>query len=291
MIEELESVMIVNDNKQQLREALKKQREKELKRSRMKKTIIGSIAGLVIAAIIGVIAWSIVQSAGNETNGEQLAPTKADANGAFHISSGGAVIEDVAPTGQTRVDMFFDPMCPGCGLVDRGIGERLNQLVDDGEVDLYMTPVAFLDHASSDKYSTRAVNATITVAEEAPEYYMAFVNTLYEEGHQPAEGASYVSVTDGLLAERAVAVGVPEEVAAKFSEGLYYDWIAENTNKQLNQREDLFPDGFSTPAVFLNIEYEDKETNTGKVSDYTRVEFDNAEIQQTFDTALEQVEQ
>lgn len=278
--------MTDNNNTQELREALRKQREKELQKKHHKKIALAVVITLVIVSIIGGLTWIFTNndSASNTaTVGEQLTPTKVDANGAFHVTTDG-VSTDLEPTGKTRVDMFFDPMCPGCGIVDRGMGEKLNQLSQDGTIDLYMTPVAFLNSASSDNYSTRAVNATITVAEEAPEYYLDFINNIYEAGNQPSEGQNYVSVTDSMLAERAIEVGVPAEVAKKFSEGHYNDWIEENTTKQLNQRDDLFPDGFSTPAVFINIAYKEDGTT---VDDYTRVDFESDDIEKTFLDALE----
>lgn len=267
-----------------MREALRKQREKDLKKDRNKKIILFSLIAIVALALISGAVWALTQSSSNQTEtalGEQLTPTKIDSTGAFHVTADG-VVEDTTPTGQTRVDMFFDPMCPGCGIVDRGMNEELQTLVDNGEVDLFMTPVAFLDDASSDDYSSRAVNATIVIAEEAPEYYLDFISDLYEAGNQPSEGSAYVSVTDEMLAERAIELGVPEDVANKFSEGNYIEWIKEHSATQLNDRSDLFPDGFSTPAVFLNLKYND----AGEAVDYTRVNFDNAEIYETFDTAL-----
>jgi len=277
---------MVDDKKEELRAALKKQRERETKKEQKKKILIGAAIFILIASLVGVFVWSFSQTSDNQTQGEQLVPTKVDANGAFHVSKDG-VLEDNAPTGNTRVDIFFDPMCPGCGLVDRGISDKTNELLNNGEIDLFMTPVAFLDNTSSDRYSTRAVNATITVAEESPEHYLAFVNDLYEVGHQPSEGSSYIPVSDEMLAQRAVDLGVPQEVADKFSNGHYTEWISENTNKQLNQREDLFPEGFSTPAVFLNIQYKDTETHSGEVEDFTRVTFDSPEVEETFVNAIE----
>lgn len=278
------------DNKKDLmRESLRKQREKQLKKEQVKKIGFIVLTVIVLFSIVGSIIWFTQKSSDSEVSGEQLTPSKVDANGAFHVGAGGAVLDDNQPTGSTRVDNFFDPMCPGCGIVERGIGDRLVELLNEEEIDLYMTPVAFLDNASTDQYSTRAVNATITVAEESPEHYLAFVNNLYKEGNQPSEGQSYVSVPDSILSERAIEVGVPQEVADKFKEGHYTEWIKTNTQKQLNDRNDLFPDGFSTPAVFLELEYKNKETHEGEVVDFTRVEFDTAEIQEIFDTNLKNV--
>lgn len=214
-----------------------------------------------------------------KTKGEQTTPKLIDDKGAFHVSANG-VEKDVKPTGKTRMDMFFDPQCPACGMVDRGIGDRVNELLENDEIDLYIYPVSFLDQTSSDNYSSRATSAVVTVAERSPENTMKFINKIFEEDFQPEEGSSYESVSDKDLAQAAVEVGVPENIAKTIEQKNYLDWVVKNSKKQTS-RTDYFSDGFSTPAIFLNTEYKN-----GQATDYTRVVFDNDNILQTFDNAV-----
>lgn len=280
---------MVNDaqrRREDIREKLKKERAQELKKEKTRRAVmIGGISVASLAAL-GGLSWAIVASLPEQKpKGEQKIPTKADAHGAFHIDSTGAVIEDTEPSGSiTRMDMFIDPQCPACGMIDRAIKDRVAELLTNEEIDLFLTPTAFLNNASTDKYSSRAVNALITVAEESPDHFMKFMHILFEEGKQPGEGGSYVPVSDEVLGERAVEAGVSQDVADKFAQRHYLDWIEQHTNTQLNDRPDLFPDGFATPSVFFNVDYDEE----GKaLSGYTKVSFQGDPVQD-FNSSLEQ---
>lgn len=273
-------------SREQVRADLRKQREKELKKERTRRGfIIGGIGTASILAIGGA-TWGIIASRPEPVIlGEQISPAKVDEFGAFHIGSDGQVLDDKTPTGATRMDMFIDPQCPACGVVDRAIGERVNELLANNEIDLFLTPTAFMNDSSTDDYSSRAVNALITVAEESPEHYLDFMNKLFEEDVQPGGGMSYIPVSDSQIGEYAMSVGVSEEVAKKFEKGHYIDWIEQHTNTQLNDRPDLFPESFSTPSVFFNIQYEN-----GESSGHTKVEFGSDPLE-SFNSTFEAVNQ
>lgn len=269
--------------REKAREKARKIQETE-KRSKRLRIIVPSI--LILALIVGVTFlftnFSKEQKSEKETQeqmaktkGEQITPKMIDKNGAFHVSSDG-VQKDTKPNGNTRLDMFFDPQCPACGIVERGIGDRVDELLQQNEVDLFIYPVSFLDQTSTDNYSSRAASAVVTVAERSPEHTMDFVNRIFQEDFQPGEGASYDSVSDSDLAEAAIEVGVSEKVAKTIEDKNYLDWVLENSKKQTN-RTDYFSDGFSTPAVFFNTEYVNNEA-----TNYSRVVFDNSEILDTF---------
>jgi protein-disulfide isomerase len=247
----------------------------------------GVIVGLLVALIViggtvGIIVGTNTASpAPVATAEEQLTPKNVTAEGAFHITTEGVV----APTaerqaGAVRLDMFIDPQCPACGLVERGIGDEVKKLVDTGAVDLYLTPVSFLDRASSDRYSTRATNALITVAEDAPAQTLPFMQALFTEENQPGEGGAYRPVSAEKLASIAESVGVPSDVASTFGEGRYITWVEEHTEKQL-ARTDLFPDGFATPGVFFNVVYENGRALPG----FQKVIFNSADTLSTFQSA------
>lgn len=279
---------------QKLREELRKKNKQEESREKLVRRIVVLISSVLAISLIGFVSWSVVSTIReNEKNGtsstseldkgEQLTPNNIDANGAFHITKG-VVSTDSTPTGKKRVDIFFDPMCPGCGIVDRSIGSDLTTMSKEDTIDLYLRPVAFLDSLSTDKYSTRSINALVTVAEKDPQHFVAFMNALYEEGTQPEEGASYVSVSDDALATIAEEVGVSQDITKSFSDHNYVDWITKNSKTQMSN-ETLFPQpaGFSTPAVFIGITY----NNEGIEENFTKVSFDNNDVRGTFLKALQ----
>lgn len=257
------------------------------RRNKRNKNLIaaGIIAGVVL--ILSIIGFMMVQDAkktGSDakvSQGEQITPERATANGAFHIPSEGTAPEAPEDSTATRVDMFLDPQCPGCGAVERGIGDRIAELVEAEEIDLYVTPVSFLDRATTDRYSSRATNAIITVAEKTPENALDFIHAIYAEDVQPGETGGASGVSDDKLAEIAVSVGVPQDVADTFKNHSYFDWIKSNTETQ-QARTDLFATGFSTPSVFLNVEYVD-----GKGENFTKVPFQDEDVLKTFNETFE----
>jgi hypothetical protein len=122
------------------------------------------------------------------------------------------------------------------------------------------------------------VNAVVTVAEKSPENLLEFVNALYEKSFQPAEGGA--SVPDDKLADLAVKVGVPGDVASEFKNHSYFEWIAKNSQTQMS-RTDYFSEGFSTPSVFLN-----SKVQNGVATDFTKVKFADSDVLKTFNDTL-----
>ncbi|MCL2092216.1 MAG: DsbA family protein [Micrococcales bacterium] len=142
-----------------------------------------------------------------------LTPSVADATGGIPVSAAGV---GVAGEGDVVVDLYFDFICPYCGLLDQVNAADLEALVAEGGVTVVYHPVALLDHYSEGTaYSTRAVNAVAVVAEMEPEYVPAFINLLLAEGIQPPEGTPGLS--DPQIAQIAQIVGVSSAVTDEFT--------------------------------------------------------------------------
>lgn len=246
--------------------------------------IIVSLVSLFIVVFVAIAAFIVVnksnseepvveQTEQQEETGapvEQLVPETVTEYGSFVVSSEGSTEDRI------RVDTFFDPLCPGCGIVDRALSDEISELVDNGKIVLHLSPVAFLDRGSSDNYSTRAVNAFVTIAEYDPYLAMKFMNRVLEEDFLPTQGPEYVPVPDSVFVDTAKELGVPDDVAESIANRHYIDWVIENTNKQ-TLRTDLFPNGFSTPSIFINVEYDENGEASG-----TEVKFESADILETF---------
>lgn len=249
--------------------------------------------GLSLILIGSMVAAAVIVGGNRPDPDEEPVGSQTPANltsdGSFRILGDGSVdteADESSKDGLLRVQVFFDPMCPGCGYFERAVGDRLLELTKNGEIDLYLTPVSFLDRTSSDFYSTRAVNALVTVGSESPEHFYDFFQAIYSEDFQPHEGVDYVPVTDADLSELAQSVGVPAEVANSFAEGNYGQWIASHSQASMN-RTDLFPQQFATPGVFIGG-FIDPETS--EVTGATQVQFGAAsEILKDFNTAYANV--
>lgn len=242
--------------------------DKDKRREKTKniRVIVFSIVIIVVVVLAGLLFSKITndkdtsKSNNNSISNSGDYTPKADDHGAFEVPS------ENKSSASKRVDFFFDPMCPGCGFVDRKLNSTLQEDVKSGKIDLHLTPVGFLDSSSTDQYSTRASNAFATVATEEPDKMLAFMGALYD--NQPSEGINYRSVSDDDLAKLAKSVGVSDNVADSFKDHKYIEWIKKNTTTQTN-RKDLFPDGFSTPAVFVGIKYDGNTAKADKKIDFT----------------------
>lgn len=269
--------------RQERRQRAAEMRKQAKKKARRDKIVRVSALVSVIAVLIGLTGY-IAVTAHNKKDSDgwtqaatQLTPKNFDEHGAFQVKS------ENLKSSATRVDDFFDPLCPGCGAVHRASGDRMKELVKSGDIDLRLSPVSFLDEASTDKYSTRAINAFVTVAENTPERALEFLSALYRKDFQPQEGTHNYGqkpVTDQALVEVAVGAGVPADVAKTIPEHRYADWIKKTSEKQV-KRSDLFPGGFSTPAIFIGVKY----GPDGKASG-TKIDFKNKDILKAFNEAI-----
>lgn len=271
------------DNAAAARERAKAIVSVQKKKEKQKRVLITVSAIAVAVIILGLVSFFSFQSVQKtkiaaSVTATQVMPALADSHGAFYVSKDGKTNQPDPASKATRVDVFFDPQCPGCGVVDRGIGDRLSELVQNGEIDLYLNPVSFLDKASSDRYSSRSVNAVVTVAEKSPSKLLKFVNALYEKSFQPAEGGP--SVSDEKLSALAVKAGVAQDVADSFKDHAYFDWIAKNSEAQMS-RTDYFSEGFATPSIFLN-----SKLKNGVATDFTKVQFADSNVLKTFNETL-----
>lgn len=209
---------------------LRKEQERKAKRTR-----ILAISGLAVAVLGlgGVIAFIASQNAATKAQyanvafgGGQpsvVAPTLDDvetpaaANDDGGIPVSGGTVGDSGDADNTVVSIYFDFMCPYCGQFDRINSADLEALSETDGVTVLYQPLSFLDEASQGtSYSTRAANALAVVADRSPEHVQDFITALYAEGTQPAEGTK--GLTDEEIADLATGVGVPEDVAAAFTD-------------------------------------------------------------------------
>lgn len=227
------------------------------------KIVLISIIVVIIGFIIGAI---IVASNKNKEIEEMdvLEPTIVNEYGAIMIDKAGVNTEGNTDE-LTELHLYFDPICPGCGYIDRTLSPTFNKLVDNEEVVMFLTPLSFLDRASSDDYSSRAVSAMITVGEGAPDKLMPFINKVFL--NQPEEGPNYDSVSNQDFVSMAMEVGVPNDVAELIPQELYKDWAIKNSSNVSKTQKDVFPNGVSTPALFINLR-DDNGKVVGKLLDF-----------------------
>lgn len=207
--------------------------------------VLAGIGGLLLVALFGWLVYFIVSSGSVSALADvEDQPLGATETGGILVGAEGAPIEDAGDA--MVVDIYFDFMCPFCGIFEESNSADLTELREAGDIAIEYHPLEFLNRFSQGTdYSTRSANAFATVANDAPEYTVAFMEALFV--NQPAENTEGLS--DSQMAEIAVGVGVPQEVADTFSDGIYEEWVAAATT-EASQGAGVT----GTPSVFVDGE-------------------------------------
>lgn len=258
-------------NKTERRDAAREQarvlREQEARRDRRRKIAGIGILSAAGIALVTVVAFIVIQAvrpgiaysaddAGSITLADTTAPSTAGSNGGIPVGADGSAGESAAD-GDVVVSVYFDYMCPYCGQFEAANDAELAALRAEGGVTVEYHPLAFLDAQSSGgEYSTRAGNAALVVADQAPAEFSAFHSLLFE--NQPEEGTK--GLTDDEIADLALEAGVPQDVVDQFTATVadqpwrtFAPWLAANNNQMVTDLGRL-----STPTVLI-----DGETFTG----------------------------
>lgn len=185
---------------------------------RRQRTVIGAVVAAV-AVVVAVVVVVVVQTQRTATSSDAPVPAPAAEDGTAFV-----VGADDAPV---TVDVYEDFLCPACRQFEESAGGTLSALVDEGTVQVRYRPMAFLDQASTDDYSTRALNAAAVVADGAGvEAFVEFHDALFAE--QPAEGGP--GLPDERLIELAAQAGA---TGGSVEEGIrelrFEDWTAQVT--------------------------------------------------------------
>lgn len=212
--------------------ALKAEQERKEKRRRML-TIGSVVAGL--ALVVGVAF--LVQSLRDSTREAATPPAGA-------VDDYGVIVgDDAAPT---TVTIYEDFQCPVCAAFEEEIGEELNAGIEAGTVKVDYRMVSFLDRASGNEYSSRALNAAAVVLDTAGvDAFKTFHDELF--ANQPEEGTDGPS--DDELIAAAVAAGADESsIRPAVEDKAFAQWI-ENATDQMST------EGVKgTPTVFIDGE-------------------------------------
>ena len=196
---------------------------------------VGGIVVVVIAAVVGVSDRDSVQPR-RGTHGPVLAPAGR------HRRRRRAPRPRIRP--RSSVVVYEDFQCPVCKAFEDNVGSTLDVIRRQGTVQLEYRPIAFLDQASTTKYSSRALATAAAHSTTAvPPSSLELHDLLF--ANQPAEGSAGLDRRDlGRLAGQAGADKAA--VAACQSKGTYDAWVADVTD-QASQ------DGINgTPTYFVD---------------------------------------
>jgi protein-disulfide isomerase len=219
-------------------EALARLRAQERARRR-RRTLWQVVAGVVVVALVVGGAVLVLSNQDDDATTAAAAP---DVVPQAVSKDGGFVVGD--PDAKVTVQVVEDFQCPICKQFEAAAGDLLDQYAAGTDVKVEYRGIAFLDRASSTRYSSRALNASACVMPSGTEVWKEFHRQLYLQ--QPAEGGD--GLTDDEITSIAVAAGADEDaVSSCVADEQYGDWVTATTNRAFDE------DGVTgTPTLFVD---------------------------------------
>ncbi len=199
---------------------------------------VALVGGAAVLAVVLVVALFLVLRS-SDTTGQAADAVPANTNDDYGVVLG----DSDAPK---TVTVYEDFQCPICAQFEQLTGDQLEQGLEEGTIQLELRMVSFLDQASSNEYSSRAMNAALAVLDTAgPEAFKEFHDQLFAE--QPAEGGP--GPENAQLIETAVEAGADEgEITPQIEDKVYAQWI-ENATDAMSEN-----DVTGTPTVLIDGE-------------------------------------
>ena len=184
------------------------------------------VVGAVVAVLAVVIGVGFFIQASRDTTGDAPSTTPSGTDG-YSIFVG----DESAPT---TITVYEDLQCPVCMSLEQATGDQVSQAIEDGKVRMEYRMVSFLDSASDNAYSSRALNAALAVLDTAGvEAFKTFHDERYAD--QPAENSA--GPEDEELIEDAVRAGATEsEVRPLIEDAVYAQWIKNATDQMSKEK-------------------------------------------------------
>jgi len=203
--------------------------------------IVSAIALIVVAAV--VIFWAVNKNSEDSATGGDSVPSVVTADGAIRITKA-----EAGTTPPAVVTVVEDFQCPACQSFESAYGPTLAKLSENPAVAIDYQTVTFLDRASTTRYSSRAANASMCVAEATGKggdfsTWLTFHNSLF--ANQPAEGGA--GLDDRKLVSLAKDAGVGGAQQC-IEDQQFGQWIGRHSDEVMGSGVD------GTPTVRINGE-------------------------------------
>ena len=226
-----------NRNNNSERRAAAARLAQEQKRKERRRTIaFQATIGLVVVAIVVGVTIAVLSHRSSSGDGTAATPPGLTSDGAVRFGAADAPV---------TLQAVEDFQCPICQQFEQTNGDLLKSYREGDQVAVEYRPIAFLDKMSSTQYSTRALNASMCVLDDAgPDAWMKYHEALY--ANQPAEQSA--GLPDSQLEGMATDAGATGSgVAGCIEDRTYGDWAAKQTAA-------VFKNGdvTGTPTLFVN---------------------------------------
>jgi len=246
------------------RELARQEREAAKKRQKRNRLFLQS--GIIVAVLAAVAIVTVVIV--NSTTTSAVNPKNMASNGILFTGDGTDVSPvltkalkvgaDPVATDTTTLDStvnivtYIDYACPICQSFETTNAEQINSWVASGDASLEIHPISILDRVSlGTKYSSRAANAAVCVANYDPDNYMAVNDALFAQ--QPEENTSGLD-TAALKKLVADAGADGDAVASCIGSKTFGDWVTSATDRVTagELASDTVTEFVGTPTVLVN---------------------------------------
>lgn len=253
------------DRREEARETARLMREEAAKKAKRRKVVIQSsvIVGVIaVLTVVGLIVYSGVSASSNVANPKNMLSggillTQSDQAVTTAAISGG---DAATPTTQkldgktAHIQIWLDYQCPYCDQFETTNSAQMKQMMADGTATLEIHPVAILDSAKNNKYSTRAAAAASCVANYEPDKFFDINSALF--ANQPDESTGS-GLTNAEMLKLFKDAGVESKQITDCVNNQTYAQFVTNRTKDATTNKQLVnasTGGFGTPTVFVNGE-------------------------------------
>ncbi|MER5564109.1 thioredoxin domain-containing protein [Streptomyces sp. NPDC002506] len=239
------------------RARMQAERAARAKKERLYRRLIVSGAVLGGAALLTGVIIAVTGSGSGRTDAAMAAAMKGPLVVPQHASgTDGTVITYGDPAAKRTLDVYEDPRCPFCGIVERGLGATMQRLADDGTYKIQYHVATFLDDSFGGNGSKSALGALGAAVHQGTQQFAALHAALYE--NQPDEREDSFADRDKLLSIVAKVPGLDQAAMKKaVNDGTYLPWTAKAdtaAGKDLDAawKKAGLSGPAGTPAVFLD---------------------------------------
>ncbi|MFT4217569.1 MAG: thioredoxin domain-containing protein [Micropruina sp.] len=188
------------------REALRRKQQAQAKAKRTQRiVIVGAIVlAIVVVGVFATIFFSQLNK-GNTANAAAIPPNATSDRSGIVVNPGKAA------QGAPKVELFFDYQCPICKQFEDAFGSTLDDMADQGQIELVYRTLTFMDGNLRNDSSSRAGIAA-ACADNAGKY-SAYHNAVFA-GQPATEGTGYT--TQQLRADFAATAGITGDALTTF---------------------------------------------------------------------------
>lgn len=148
------------------------------------------VAAVIVLLVVAGVVWAVVSGLGSQSGddgGNMAVPAAAEAQDGGLVMNQGEVA-----AGAPRVDIYMDPQCPACAVVDNMLKPAFDQLAADNTATVSYHLKTFMDDNLRNDSSMRAANGMVCASDVGA--FPQYRDQIYAQENRGEEGAGWTDV-------------------------------------------------------------------------------------------------